>query len=1086
MHRLATLAPRLLLALALGLAAGCGGDDAPAPVTDTASDAHADAKTDTAVTPDGGQVLPDVSQDVAVVDAGKDASTTPDVVTVDVGGGDADVVVGPPPEEGDPVVIDLEPYLGDGTGTGVYARQIESEADLIGGEAATGQVGDYLIGNDEARFVIQGPSRAIAVCPYGGGLIDGDITRGAGEPGHDGIGAVCDFFNVGRTMNAESVEILRDGSDGGAAVIAVTGRDEVLDFINLQGAMEQVLPGLPLDLAVSPDVDLPVTMTAYYIVRPGEPGVRMVTAIRNDGEGTYPIVFGQLIDSGGAVEFFNPASALKGFGYGGFSPEKMDFLAFKGEQNTHVYAPPRLPGKKAGTTREGAGYLVISGVAGIILGTDDALGAILDGGPDAPTHEARKDLAPGAVTVAERWIAVGDGSISSVTDFLYGVRDQETGDVSGQALDDNGDPVAGARISAVDEKGAAVTQFVSRSDGTFGGKLPAGTFTLSALAAGRAQVGEPQVVVEAGKLAEPEVKFTLRGTLSVHITDVDAKPIPGKVTVRCDGPCAVVPTEQQRDISYDFNFKGAIEPIGPTGAAEIPLPPGNYRVVVSRGPEYGLWPADYDASTNPGEAITIEGGKKVELSPVLARAIDSTGWLAADFHVHAVNSPDAPVKNTDRIRSFVAEAVDVIVATDHDFVTDYAPVVNDLGAQNLIAPVTGVELTTFDYGHYNSFPIVRDPTSRNGGAIDWAGGPGYGLSPKTIFEELHKFPGDQVIQVNHPNSGYFFLTKLDALSGMTFADPAKFRLEPKEPDPVTGDTGLWDESFTAVELYNGYGYDKLYQNMHWWLTFLNRGFSPTGTAVSDTHRLITDPGGGPRSYVRMPDGKDGINPFAQGELVTAINAGRVIGSSGPLIDVHLVDDASQAKAGLGETLSLSAAGTPIRLEVRIQTPSWYKVDHIDVFSNTVDAATEPGELNASKPTVATSLDFELEDGDLAPAFQGGAVGGRYDKTLSIDLTPEADAYYVVLVTATQAASGDLRPVTYGAEKPMAFSNPVFVDADGDGYKPPIDPLTIVPPLPPKPLPLAQSRPATREDLLNALEQAKQHSCHAGHGMKHEP
>ncbi|GMV40449.1 MAG: hypothetical protein AMXMBFR64_21650 [Myxococcales bacterium] len=1036
-------------------------DVAGAPDVPGAPDVAGDAGADSGPGVDAGDVTPDTG-------GAEDAADAVDTGLVD------------PPQEGERVVIDLAPFVASSEGGGAYARQITAEGDLIGGDAATARVGDWLIGNDHVRFIVQGESRAIGVCPYGGGLIDGDIVRPAGEPGRDSIGAVCLFLNLGMTLDGETYEVLHDGTDG-AAVIAVTGIERTLDFLNLKGAISQWV-GIPLDFAVDPDTDITGTVTTYYILRPQDRGVRMVTAVRNDGGETMPVIFGELIDSGGVVEFFNPASALKGFGYGGFAQEKMDFLGFKADATAHIYAPRPLD-----DGRPGAGYLTISGVAGLVLGTDDPLGALL-GGANAAPHEARHAVEPGGTVTAERWVHMGDGALASATEFVWKERGVALGQVLGAASDAGGAPVAGARVSLVDAKGAAITQAVSAADGTFTAAVPPGTYTLDAIAPGRSALQKPQVSVEAGAMEEATVPFSLPGALSVKVTNPAGQPTPAKVRVTCDGPCAVTPTSQNRDVTYDFNHQGAVERVGVSGEATIPLPPGKYRVVVSRGTTHTLWPEDYDVAKNPGHAITVEPGQTVELFPVVAKALDTAGWLSGDLHVHAVNSPDAPVGNRSRVASFMAEATDVLVSTDHDFVTDYAPVIAELGGEGWLASIVGVELTTFDYGHYNSFPLVADLEARNGGAVDWAGGDGPCLTPDSIFDALHAFPGEQVIQVNHPNSGYFFAVDLDAATGMTFAEPEAFRMAPIEKDPVTGDTKLWSEKFTAMELYNGFSVTKLWSTTNWWMTFLNRGFRVTGTAVTDTHSLIKDPGGVPCSYVRMPEGKDTIAPLDAAAFAAAVNAGRLVGSNGPLLDVRLVDPATGDEAEVGETLALS--GKAMQLVVNIQTPRWYTVDKVEVFSNATSIVTPPGQLVETKPPVAFSQDVEMTEADLMPAVEGGAPGARYVKTVVFDLEPGEDAWYVVLATGNKAASGDVRPIVMDAARALAFTNPLFVDVDGGGWKPPLDGVKV-PPLPPAPKPGSKGDnrkpiPATRALVERGLHDAKEQSCHGGHGLKHEP
>ena len=76
-----------------------------------------------------------------------------------------------------------------------------------------------------------------------------------------------------------------------------------------------------------------------------------------------------------------------------------------------------------------------------------------------------------------------------------------------------------------------------------------------------------------------------------------------------------------------------------------PLPPGQYDVVVSRGPEYSIFPNTFPAV--PGAARRPAHGQDATVDAVLAHVLDTTGWMSADFHVHAVNSPDRIVDNDD-------------------------------------------------------------------------------------------------------------------------------------------------------------------------------------------------------------------------------------------------------------------------------------------------------------------------------------------------------------------------------------------------------------------------------------------------------
>ena len=61
-------------------------------------------------------------------------------------------------------------------------------------------------------------------------------------------------------------------------------------------------------------------------------------------------------------------------------------------------------------------------------------------------------------------------------------------------------------------------------------------------------------------------------------------------------------------------------------------------------------------------------------------------------------------------------------STDHDFRTELrAGHRGHLGASSLIATAPGEEITTFDYGHFNAWPMTIDPAQVNGGAVDYGG-----------------------------------------------------------------------------------------------------------------------------------------------------------------------------------------------------------------------------------------------------------------------------------------------------------------------------------------------------------------------------
>ena len=103
----------------------------------------------------------------------------------------------------------LEVFLEDcaASGSGAYVRQVASTGDLIGGPTAAGRIGDWLIGNDKVRVIVQGEGRAIGPHPYGGTLLDADTVHDG--PGNDQLGEIGLIYNFSRTIDPQLFEILR-------------------------------------------------------------------------------------------------------------------------------------------------------------------------------------------------------------------------------------------------------------------------------------------------------------------------------------------------------------------------------------------------------------------------------------------------------------------------------------------------------------------------------------------------------------------------------------------------------------------------------------------------------------------------------------------------------------------------------------------------------------------------------------------------------------------------------------------------------------------------------------------------------------
>ena len=447
--------------------------------------------------------------------------------------------------------------------------------------------------------------------------------------------------------------------------------------------------------------------------------------------------------------------------------------------------------------------------------------------------------------------------------------------------------------------------------------------------------------------------------------------------------------------------------------------------------------------------------------------IDSTGFISGDFHVHALASPDGEVTNEERVISMLAEGVDFFISTDHQFQTDYAPVIAAFGVGSLISTAVSAENTTPDYGHFIGWPRTIDPAQTNRGALDWAQAapagqdfPKYGnfmMSPADIFANLAADPGVDTVHINHMDS-FFGPDGLSIDTGLVppqhFADGASKRLDPSIAN-------LFDDGFTALEVWQGTSRNNILarfmdRNLGDWFNLINQGIVRTGYAVSDTHRQVATQSGFPRTYVASATDDPGALAALAETLATNVNAGRAVGSNGPFIRVT-TEAASTGENGglaLGLPITISTSNGSATVTVDIQSPLWAQFDTVEYYINNVpaaddydnDASTPPFYRVTPDVVQVAGVDFAVNTVNDFPAIPGA---GHLEATTSITLNGlTEDTWVVVLVRGTDDVSEPIFPVvpnniSSGSNPTLAdlidgnlgesgvpataFSNPLFID-----------------------------------------------------------
>lgn len=1028
--------------------------------------------------------------DAGVTDSGvtngRDASTN---------GGDLGPDQGEPPDTGPRVQIDLAPYLPAPSGAQV-ARifQLQDDNAPFSGPVVSARVGDWVIENDVIRVAIEADKRAMSPCPWGGTPIDAAYLAGGTD--EDILGEVCSLMNGGLSFRPDEFEVLHDGTDGGAAVLATSGTLVVNDFLNLPTMIGDFVPSLGDRIGLDVNALLPLRVTQYYILAPGANSVLWLMALRNDAptEQVHMLPL-FLVASGGDGYYYNPMSAARGFGSAGAAGIALDslpFLAFNGERASYAFAPEPHPSLDGGALPVAGSYMVVSNVAAAALGVSGGqiLSLLTSSEEELAVDERMLHFAPHQVHQLEMRLFVGDGSLATMVDGIYEANGVATGVVEGTVRNAAGDAVAGARVTALQNGFRSFNQAVSGADGKFKMNIPSADYELVARHGAWTPAAPVAVTVtDGGQHEVGDVNLVAPGTLTVNVTTPDdgcdtttgPQPVPARLTVVCVDECVKAP-QTEADSAF-HNLPSNVQAIvfgGASGELTVDLPAGEYDIVVSRGLEWSVWPPTLDAM----HRITVVGGETLTIDAEIARVLDTGDAYGGDFHIHSVPSADSPVGYADRVLNYAAEGVDVIVATDHDHISDHRPFVTTLALDPWIQAVVGEEITTSDFGHFNAFPLVQDLTDSRGGAVDWGNGDSYTHDPAELYAALAAFPGEQVIQVNHADGlGLIKLVKADVLRGITYADREKHRLAPQtQPGKTPEDTGIWSDDFTAMELLNGNSVPRFYRLGRWWMQMIGRGFAPTGTAVTDTHKLYSHLGGVPRSYVWGNDTAVACGDKRFGNLtdydgflenfVENVNAGAVIGTNGPFANVW-VDGEGLDPVGLGGTLRTD--GAPFVAHLHIQAPEWARPETIDVYLNPPFESVEtgPGELIETPIPTQQTLSIAWDEATHLSTVKTGAQEHKvWQQTIEIPLQTADDAFLIFVVRDGES----MAPVTEAT--PFMFTNPVFIDVDGNGYdNPPYAAQAAMPPTVP-PLPPRITKRVTPEELIHAIRAVD--CTHPGH------
>ena len=708
------------------------------------------------------------------------------------------------------------------------AVQVTNRQELVGGQRALGEIGDFKLSNGLVHAIIQNVGFSRGFGAFGGSLIDLDLVRSGqassvtGVQGNDYFTEMFPaFFLLGIEPN--KVEIVADGSDGAAAVIRVSGGGA--EFISITKEINDLLIPARTKLAY----------TADYILEPGKQYLKIVVTITNtsNDEAQFPLdmPFGFVTLLGEGQHLFVPGEA-------GFD------MRFHLED---VYKRPSelkaLPGEVTSMiTTEGAGvsYAVAASPRGasymagksmyyptakadsmlIPVASSSFLGTFW--GKPPPT------LAPKNSYKYSGYVAVGAGDVASVQKVVYGIADEgerqpvATGTISGRVRE-NGtlQPMVGTSVVIQNEAGEYVSQARTIAGGIFSAPVVKGRYRAYAVDSSRTVTHSDYVDVDVGQTASVELSVDAPAVLRVTVKDELGRAVPAKISI--EGIYEHTGDEQPRKFLYELALgeryrasdllPDAADPqtrryleryfFAAKGTGGATIRPGAYTVFASRGPEYTL----------ESQQVTLEANKTTDVSLVLTQVMKTPGWASGDFHVHSINSVDSDMKLDERVTSYAVEGVDLVTSTDHNFVSDFQPTIDALGLNDWLASSVGLELTTLEMGHFNAFPLLLDPGPISHGSFGWFRRP-----PGDLFAQLRGLGKDQaktIVQVNHPRDsvlGYFNAFNVGTYTMQPYKPTSAFALD-QTPSPDGGlspyDPKNFSLDFDALEVFNGKREDLL-------------------------------------------------------------------------------------------------------------------------------------------------------------------------------------------------------------------------------------------------------------------------------------
>jgi hypothetical protein len=479
------------------------------------------------------------------------------------------------------------------------------------------------------------------------------------------------------------------------------------------------------------------------------------------------------------------------------------------------------------------------------------------------------------------------------------------------------------------------------------------------------------VIHEVSVDPRPLEEVLAEATLSTLVTDDQGQAVPCRLTV-VDSRGALAPLLPSPGDVSNLAIRPGVVYTG-NGRAEIGLPAGDYILFASRGFEWSV----------ATQRVQVVSGQMTPVTLALRREVPTPGWVSSDTHVHTfTHSRHGDATMEERMFTLAGEGIELPIATDHNLNIDYSEAARRTGTAQYFTPVTGNEVTT-PAGHFNIFPVkpqVRVPDFK---LTDW---------PR-LMTALRATPNVRVVVLNHPRNVHnnfqpFAATNFNAASGENRRGP--------------------EFTFDAMELLNSSAQQSDYLLVFRdWFALLNHGYRIAAVGSSDSHDVSRYIVGQGRTYIACPDADPGRLDVVM--ACSNLIAGRALVSMGLLARMTV-----EEKFGVGDLATNLPANARVRLEVL--GPSWVRATNVMLFAN--------GSV--------------LREQTITPD-ETRSVGVKAVVSWTIP-RPAHDVHLVALATGPEVPAPFWSiPKPYQPTSPrwtgrvMAATNPIWLDADGDGH-----------------------------------------------------